>query len=424
MGLTVLLLASSVFAGGQPEGSETVGSTEAAALRISWWGSEARHEKYDAILTTYEAQNPGVDMSPELMGWAAYWDRLATQAAARNAPDIVHMVYPRLTEYATRGVLLDLTPYVEDGTLDLSQWNEAVVDSGRRGGELVGISIGNSIVGTLVNSSAFERLGVEAPQMDWTWEEMLELVRTARQAETDQDIWIMSDASGWAQAFYAWVRQRGGDMYTADGQLGFSEEDMVDWFVMWKALRDENVIPPPEETIEDELADHANRLLSTGRVLIHMYPSNQLHRFQQYLDDTLDLVRIPRIEGAPGGLELAGALISVSSTSEDPRAAVEFVNWFVNSEDSVAIFGAEHGALGNAEMNELISPDLSEPNRKTIAYTEYAAQFTQQWNDYPSQNGEIMTLLRNASQAVMYGISDIPTAVENFFQEANRVLSD
>lgn len=66
-------------------------SNEPVKLRIMWWGSQPRHEATLAALELYTKNNPNVTFEPEYSGMDGYLDKLSTQAAAKNAPDIVQL---------------------------------------------------------------------------------------------------------------------------------------------------------------------------------------------------------------------------------------------------------------------------------------------------------------------------------------------
>lgn len=78
-------------------------------LRFSWWGSDSRTQATNKIIEAFEAENPDIDVQGEYSDWSGYWDKLATQVASNDAPDIIQMDDKYLREYADRGALLDLT---------------------------------------------------------------------------------------------------------------------------------------------------------------------------------------------------------------------------------------------------------------------------------------------------------------------------
>ena len=59
----------------------------------------------------------------EWLGWNDYWPRLATQSAGRNAADVIQMDYRYIFEYARRGALLPLDPFVGK-SLNLSDFSQ------------------------------------------------------------------------------------------------------------------------------------------------------------------------------------------------------------------------------------------------------------------------------------------------------------
>src|SRR5688572_13127334 len=123
-----------------------LGAAPAAAqsdvrLRMFWWGSRERAERTDKTNKLFQEKNPGLTVTGETLGWTDYWPRLATQTAGRNAPDIIQMDYRYIYEYARRGALLPLDQYVAKG-LNLSDFSEAAIDSGKVDKKIFGVSLG------------------------------------------------------------------------------------------------------------------------------------------------------------------------------------------------------------------------------------------------------------------------------------------
>ncbi|MCM2675359.1 extracellular solute-binding protein [Alkalicoccobacillus plakortidis] len=65
--------------GGSSDGEN--GSDEQVKLRMSWWGSQERHDMTFKIIEMYEKENPNVKIEPEFTGWDGYFERMAAQAA-------------------------------------------------------------------------------------------------------------------------------------------------------------------------------------------------------------------------------------------------------------------------------------------------------------------------------------------------------
>ncbi|MFH5186840.1 extracellular solute-binding protein [Paenibacillus sp. TAB 01] len=77
---------------GSAAGGAAAGSADKPVkLRIVWWGSQARHDATLKALDAYTKKHPNVTFEPEFSGFDGYADKLATQAAAKNAPDIIQI---------------------------------------------------------------------------------------------------------------------------------------------------------------------------------------------------------------------------------------------------------------------------------------------------------------------------------------------
>lgn len=64
------------------------------------------------VLEAYQARHPDVRIIPEFTNFSAFTDKLATEAAGGNAPDMFSVNVDLLAEYAARGVLTPLDSYI------------------------------------------------------------------------------------------------------------------------------------------------------------------------------------------------------------------------------------------------------------------------------------------------------------------------
>ncbi len=69
-------------------------------LSISWWGSNNRVKITDQVLDLYEQQHPNVTIERQNSDWSGYWDKLATQSAGGNTPDVMQMGTMQANQYA------------------------------------------------------------------------------------------------------------------------------------------------------------------------------------------------------------------------------------------------------------------------------------------------------------------------------------
>ncbi len=102
--------------------------------------------------------------------FASYWDKLATQTAGGTAPDIIQMDMAYISEYGTRGALLDLKD------VDVSKFVEGTVDSGKINDKLVGVNAGINSAVIMANPKIFEKAKMDLPDdKTWTWDQLAEV---------------------------------------------------------------------------------------------------------------------------------------------------------------------------------------------------------------------------------------------------------
>ena len=139
-------------------------------LALAWWGNPTRNKNTQAMIDTYMKANPDVKISGQPGEFNSYWDKLATQTAGGQAPDIIQMDMNYIAEYGTRGALLDLS------SIDTSKFVEGTVDSGKINDKLVGINAGINTAVILANPKVFEKAKIDLPNdKTWTWDQMIEV---------------------------------------------------------------------------------------------------------------------------------------------------------------------------------------------------------------------------------------------------------
>ena len=108
---------------------------DSGKMTFAWWGNQVRNESTSKILEMYSEENPGVTFDGQFSEWNDYWNKLATASAGHTMPDIVQMDLQYYDQYVKNGLLLDLTPYIEDGTLNLEDADESILESAKVDGK-------------------------------------------------------------------------------------------------------------------------------------------------------------------------------------------------------------------------------------------------------------------------------------------------
>ena len=101
---------------------------ENVVIKMTWWGGQTRHDQTQAVCDLYTSQHPNVTFELSPSGWDGYFDKLSTQTASGSMPDIVQMDYLYLTTYAKNDSLTNLQEFIDNGTIDVSNIDESLID--------------------------------------------------------------------------------------------------------------------------------------------------------------------------------------------------------------------------------------------------------------------------------------------------------
>ena len=396
---------------------------QAANMRLIFWGGQNRADRTYGVTDLFEAAT-GNKIDGEFLAWNDYWPKLATQTAGGNAPDIIQMDYRYIVEYAKRNAIAPLDEFI-GGSLKLDGFDADQLEGGKVDGKLFGISLGANSVATLVNTVAFEEAGVEPPTNDWTYEELMTKGEAFAKANIRNGMKMMSDGSYTEPMLDNWLRQKGLALYTADGKLGFGADEMVEWFNLWKTMRDAGVIVSPDSQALDTGPLETTMLVS-GKSALMPSNSNQLVGFQALVPDKLDMVGYPRLAAGVGGghYRKPSMFFSVAGSSANKEKAAEFLTFFISDPEAAKILGVERGIPCLPETREVVAPTLDEAN-------QIALNFVANLGDLlgplppppPAAAGEIdISLLRTIGQEVSFGARTPEDAGPYFVSEATAIL--
>src|SRR5215212_10653594 len=151
----LVLLAVGCAPGTAGQGGGGGGESGQVALRMSTWGNDSRLKLTEEAVAAFEKANPGTTVQVENSEFSSYWDKLATQTAGNNAPDVIQMDESYIAAYGGRGALLDLS--TKSSVLDLSVMDAKVLDTGKVNDTLVGAPVGVALFSVGVNPALLQK---------------------------------------------------------------------------------------------------------------------------------------------------------------------------------------------------------------------------------------------------------------------------
>ena len=407
----------------QESGSEE----EPITLSMAWWGGQERNEYTQKLLELYTSEHPNITFQTSPSGWDGYFDKLATQAAAGAMPDIVQMDYLYITTYANNGSVADLKPYIDNGTIDVTNIDPVLYGSGEINGKLAGMVLSSSLLAFTYNPEVLASAGVEEPNADWTWDDFI--ADCTQIAEKTDAYGMETNLSDNINVLNYYVRQRGEQLFSDDNKsLGYKDDAVfVDFVNMIASLVEKGAMPNPDQYAAIMAMGKESFPVVTGGAGFRNDWSNYA-TIVEGSNDTLKLVTPPMTADKTKALWVKpGMFFSIAETSADAKkqAAAEFINWFINSEEANDIILAERGTPVSSAVRSYLA-DSGKLTKKQIEMFDFVDDAVSVCADAPAPDpagvSEISETYQTEIYNVLYGNKTPEKAAADFRTMVNEIL--
>lgn len=392
-----------------------------AQVRIRFAGyveSQEQLRQTLAVLQLYSEKNPGVEIIPEFTSFSAFTDKIATETAGGNAPDMFSVNVDLLAEYARRGVSTPLDAYIPD-PLDLSDYLGSAVNAAKFDGRQYAIPNDAIAPAVIASASAFERAGVPIPEQMWTWEDLADTAAELSEAGGAR-FWGVEDAGGNYIPCDIFLRGRGKSMFTPDHRMGFKPEDMEAWYAYWQMMREINAVPPGDVQALSTSDDPSSSGVVSGRTAMNITLTDSFVGFQALTEDELVLHMMPN--GFRGGdmeqrhYSYAGNSTSVSATAASEEVAVDIIRFMHFDPEGSSTYYLGSGMIPcRRALRDLVAEAGGEADRKIMAYLDELQKdiAAPRYPGVPGMSG----MLTRANEGVAFGQLTPREAAEQFIGE-------
>ncbi len=343
-------------AAGTEKGSD---QGEPVTLRFSWWGGDERREATLAVIEQFEQQHPNITIEAEYGSSDGYSDKLATQLASGTAPDIMQIdpgIMPGLVSNE-KNYFVDLL----QTDFDFSNFEENYYKqriNGNYDGKQLGIPTGISGAAMLVNQGLAQELGLDFSKQ-YTWEDLFDWAKLVK--EKDDTMYLMCSNKEMISNIVAnnYAKQLTGTTFIDEEtkKINFTKEQWTQVYSFVQRLYDEGVVAPASYSAAysgDSLQSDPN-WIAGKYVCCLTYMSTMETVAAGNPDASYSAGQLPLLTDSDtdGWSANCPQLMAVNADSEHSEEAVQFLDYFFNSEEAAKTLGCTRSVPPTAMAREI-----------------------------------------------------------------------
>ena len=152
------------------------------AVTLHWYnphGAPVFAPHWEKLISEFEAANPDIKMSSDIVGWGDLNTKIAADIAAGTLPDLTTMGWQAMLGYYDQGVLVEVDPVIEQLKSDGVEFNPALLTATQVGDKHYNLPRYTVFHGFTYRRDWFEEAGIEVPdkpdKFQFTWDEFIDV---------------------------------------------------------------------------------------------------------------------------------------------------------------------------------------------------------------------------------------------------------
>ncbi len=388
-------------------GGDATDSGDVTIEFAQWWEPELPEGAFRDLMDQFEDENPGITVDLVSGPYASTKEQLFAGAASGTMPDVVGLDGAWVNDFASQGVIADLTALMAEADFDDSELASQIqVD-----GATYMIPVVNFVYPLFTNDDLLAQAGVTAPPSTRT--EFADAAAAVAGLGGDTSGWVLplslEAPNGVQNDVMSWVWASGGTMLD-DGQPDVTNDDVRGAVEYIQGLWDAGVIAPGSFTMkeQDKVEEFTN-----GRVGMMIDSLAHINLIRETNPDlNFSISAIPAEDGYDGerGIPYASWGIGVAENSENKDAAFKLVE-FLMSED----VNSELSSIANAFPGNVNSvPDfVGDDELFATAFEIYQAGYpANEFTGLPVAE-ELMRQFGEQLQAMLDGQQSVDEMLDN-----------
>jgi multiple sugar transport system substrate-binding protein len=298
--------------------------------KLTWWAMGTTGE-YAPLLLPVFARQTGIDVDVQAIPWTGAHEKLLTGYAGNSLPDVMMLNSTWLPELALVGALAP--PNASSSLLD-DQFSGALA-SVKVAGKAMAIPWTADSWMQFYRRDLLAEVGFAAPPLEWSeWQRMARAIKRRH-----PDRYVTLHLLDWPEPLFAFAAQQPAPLLRDHDTRGnFSTDGFRTALGFYKSIYDERLSPAITG------AQYGDAYIDFRRGWFAILPSDavaigDLHRRRAAIPRELwGVAATPGLHGAGNALA-RGASLAVSSTSRNPAAAWQLVDYLCSTATQQRMYG-------------------------------------------------------------------------------------
>lgn len=332
-------VASMVLAGSLGTAGATTHAAQKITLTVASFYPVDQSSGWSGLIARFEHDNPGVTIKAQVTSGSMtnYLAKILAQKASNTMPDVLGVENTPFAEFASKGLLLDLTQRLSrDTSFNKKQFFPKILDRFTFHGRNYCIPYdAQPIAGFFYNKSLFDQAHVAYPRTHWTWTDMMAAAGklTRRMGSRVVQYGLDPGDGNWANFVYAYGG-RIADDYRNPKKIVLDSPRAIAGLTAYVDLfkKGQQVAPIPNLSGSTTTGLSSTDLFVAGKSAMYIagyweYVFNP----QKYAQIKLGYAPIPAGPHGQRGYATGGTCYAVSSGSAHPALAFKFVKYFMGT---------------------------------------------------------------------------------------------
>ena len=427
--LALALLSAACVTAGETGGggdTQTGGDVEPRVARepeepttvtfASWVGESPQMKKFSE---QFSEEYPNITIEFANVPAERATDKLLTQVAGGNPPDVAFMDQAAVEDFATRGALVNLDSYIAGSDVIVpDDYVEGFRSAAEFDGSMFGLPFDGETTGLFYRTDMFAEAGVDGPPENW--EELEQAAAQLTDEAAKKYGWILFAPES-QYYWYPFLWQNGGELLSEDGQeIMFDSPEAKESAEFYVGLREYS---PPDYFNSNSWDGRV--AFATGKVAMYMagaWFGGEMKASFPKITGKWDVAPLP--EGPQGcATTLAGDALVMFDASPEQDAAWLWMEFLSRPENMKTwTYGSKTSTLLPPRQSLLDDPELGKFNPWLEGFAEnmecaVTSNVTQEkWGEI-----EWGPLNQNLGKAI-YGDVSASEALDKAAQEAEEIL--